>query len=275
MHLDIGINGRFFSKSWRPATEEIAFCHQNGFAALQFNGPEGGLTHKHLGAELAEVTAVLARTGVTAVMELNIAIGSNGQTLAERTPLDVLHANLPAIQALKCTAVHWHLIPNWPLSDQKCRALEQALIPQLAEATKLGDEYGFRFGIEHNEPKVRLCATPEACHNLLRQVPRLGFVWDFNHTPPEHFADYATLAPYLTLLHIADTPLPTLNHHLPIGQGTLDFQPFLQTIADAHFEGIGILEIGGLPASGGYGRDDDDTLRQSRDLLQAWLAAIA
>ncbi len=274
MQLDIGLNGRFFPKDWRPASEEIEFCQQNGFAALQFRAPEGGLTHKHLGAEFAEVTAVLERTGITAVMEINIAVGSNGMTFTERTPLDVLYANLPAIQALNCTAVHWHLVPNWPLSDHKCRSVEQALIPQLAEATRLGDEYGFRFGLEHNEPKLRLCATPAACQHLINSVPKLGFVWDFNHTAPDDFAGYAALAPHLSLLHISDTHLPAINQHLPLGEGTLDFRPFLQAVADANFNGIGILEIGGLPASGGYGRDSDQTLSHSRDLLQTWLSEL-
>lgn len=274
MQLKIGINGRFFPSNWRPAIEEIEFCAANGFAALQLRAPEGGLTHKHLGAEFDEVTAVLQANGVTAVMEMPIYIGSNGMTMTERTPLDVLHANLPAIHALQCTAVHWHLAPNWPLSDKKCRAVEQALIPQLTEATRLGDEYGFHFGLEHNEPRLRLCGTPAACRHLLESVPRLGFVWDFNHTTAEHFAQYAALASRLSMLHISDTPLPTVNHHLPLGEGGIDFRPFLQAVAKADFDGVAILEIGGLPASGGYGRDDDQTLNDSRERLEILLNDI-
>jgi L-ribulose-5-phosphate 3-epimerase len=42
-------------------------------------------------------------------------------------------------------------------------------------------------------------------------------------------------------------------------------------LAAAGFAGPAILEIGGLPKSGGYGRDTDEALNKSRQRLHAYL----
>jgi sugar phosphate isomerase/epimerase len=62
----------------------------------------------------------------------------------------------------------------------------------------------------------------------------------------------------MTLVHVSDTPLPETNHHLPLGRGNVDFAP-LQVFDDVPL----VLEIGGLPHSGGPGLDTDDALRDS------------
>ena len=266
--MRIGINGRFFRQNWRPAAEEIAFCHANGFSAIQFQGKELGLGEKELGDKPAAVGLLLQQSGVSATLELNITIDSHGKTLGERTPLQVLELNLPAIIGLQCKFVHWHLVPSWPMSEAKARAVERALISQLADAVRLGREHGFAFGFEHSEPRLRLFADPAACGELLKAVRGLQLVWDFNHTPPEKLSQFAALAPQVGLLHVGDTPWPVLNHHLPLGEGNLPLVDFLRPLYAAQFDGLAILEVGGLPASGGYGRDTDETLCASRAVLQ-------
>ena len=54
----------------------------------------------------------------------------------------------------------------------------------------------------------------------------------------------------------------------PIGLGSIDFAHYFGELARRGFSGPGILEIGGLPKSGGYGRDTDQALIAS-------LAALA
>jgi L-ribulose-5-phosphate 3-epimerase len=66
------------------------------------------------------------------------------------------------------------------------------------------------------------------------------------------------------MLHVSDTLWPDVNHHLPLGQGNLDLSWFLQRLAAAQFNGTAVLEIGGLPKSGGYGRDTNEALIESR-----------
>jgi sugar phosphate isomerase/epimerase len=106
---------------------------------------------------------------------------------------------------------------------------------------------------------------------VLAGVPGLGLVWDLNHTHPASFGDYLALAPWMSMLHISDTPLPQTNHHLPLGQGTIDFAHYTHELLARGFRGRAILEIGGLPKSGGFGRDTDAALIDSRARL---LAAI-
>jgi hypothetical protein len=63
---------------------------------------------------------------------------------------------------------------------------------------------------------------------------------------------------------VSDTPLPETNHHLPLGRGTVDFS-VLEQIEDVPF----ILEIGGLPHSGGPGLDTNEALLDSLARLRA------
>jgi sugar phosphate isomerase/epimerase len=86
-------------------------------------------------------------------------------------------------------------------------------------------------------------------------------VWDLNHTLPEHVADFARLRNRLSLVHVSDTPLPETNHHLPLGRGSVD----VSVVRDLDVPLI--LEVGGLPVSGGPGLDTDDALLDSRARL--------
>jgi L-ribulose-5-phosphate 3-epimerase len=122
-------------------------------------------------------------------------------------------------------------------------------------------------GLEHNAPDQLLFARSEACAAVLEAVPQLGFVWDVNHTAPDDFAAFEVLLRRATLVHASDTPLPETNHHLPIGLGNVDFARVCAVLGAAAFDGPFVLEIGGLPKSGGYGRDTDDALRASRERL--------
>jgi L-ribulose-5-phosphate 3-epimerase len=59
---------------------------------------------------------------------------------------------------------------------------------------------------------------------------------------------------------------------LPLGLGTVDFTTYCRALLARGFHGPAILEIGGLPVSGGYGRDTDAALIDSRARLHAALA---
>jgi L-ribulose-5-phosphate 3-epimerase len=82
-------------------------------------------------------------------------------------------------------------------------------------------------------------------------------VWDANHTGADDVDRFLALRERITLVHVSDTPLPETNHHLPLGRGTVDFAP-VRT-----FDVPLILEVGGLPHSGGPGLDTDEALRES------------
>lgn len=262
-HLLFGLNYRDFPQNWRPAHEEIAFARTHGFAAMQFHGREQGLSDAELGASATAVGADLTAARIVPVMEIIVRVDEAGRTAKGSTPIEILRANLPAITALGCRCVHWHLVPQAEADSAIWQELERALVPQLAAGVALGAAHGFRFGIEHNEPALPLFPTPERCATALAAVPSLGFVWDLNHTAPEQLDGYLALTDQMTMLHVADTPLPAVNHHLPIGLGTLDFAARFAALRARHFTGPAILEIGGLPLSGGYGRDTDQALVES------------
>jgi sugar phosphate isomerase/epimerase len=93
-------------------------------------------------------------------------------------------------------------------------------------------------------------------------VPSLGLVWDLNHTRPEDRDRFLALRERFTLVHVSDTPLPETNHHLPLGRGNVDYG-VVRDLDDVPV----VLEIGGLPHSGGPGLDTDEALLDSRERL--------
>lgn len=267
-NIPIGFNARLFPNNWRPALQEIMFGARYGFAAIQFPGIEQGSSEKFLAASYAEIKQALKIAQMTPVMEIVARLGLDGRTKDGLSPMDLLSNNLPAILGLGCTCVHWHMVVPLDTTDAQASAFEWSMIPQFEQGVALAAQHGFKFGIEHNEISWHPFKSPAACARVLQAVPGLHFVWDLNHTVPEALEDYLALAPRMSMLHVSDTPLPTVNHHLPIGLGNIDFAHYFAELTRRGFSGPGILEIGGLPKSGGYGRDTDEALVASLAALR-------
>ena len=253
--MRIGMLGRFFPGNWRPPADEIRFAAESGFDALQIRSDRPGEVAEELRADLAEVGRVFAETGVEPVVEMLLRLN--------RPPSipDALRANLSVLADLGCRRVHIHPVPG--AADVDVPELERRLPELFADAIDVAESEGLILGVEHNSREHRLLIEPETCATLLAAVPRLSFVWDLNHTELEHATGFAALRERLSLVHVSDTPLPVTNHHLPVGLGSVDFSPL---------RGIDvplILEIGGLPASGGPGFDTDDALRHSQARLRS------
>jgi L-ribulose-5-phosphate 3-epimerase len=242
--------GRFFPLNWRPPADEIRFAAEHGFAAIQIRSDHAGSIAEELRTDPREVGAAFAASGIEPVLEMLVFHEGERGTIPR-----ALRANLQAIAQIGIQRVHVH--PVGPtdaapvLADDFAAALEIALAA------------GLTFGVEHNAPGHRLLVEPEAVHELLDSVPGLHFVWDLNHTRAEDVPEFARLRDRLSLVHVSDTPLPQTNHHLPLGRGTVD----LGLVRDVGVPVI--LEVGGLPVSGGPGFDTDDVLLDSLARLRA------
>ena len=269
--IAIGMNARLFAVNWRPVRQEIVFARQIGCDYLQVHGSEQGADHAYFGDELSAVAAALTEQGIRSVMEIVARLRANGRTAKGSLPLDILRNNLAAIQALAIEHVHFHFAPAEPMEEVELCVLEESLIEQLAAGVELAQANGFRLGLEHNEPDVPLFAAIQPIQAALNAVPGLGFVWDVNHTRPAELNDWLSLMPRMTLLHISDTPLPEVNHHLPLGLGNIDFAARFACLFQGGYTGAAILEIGGVPKSGGFGRDTDEALADSAGRLKAIL----
>ena len=268
--IKIGMNARFPPFCSHTVLEEIAFARSSGFDCVQFAVREPGDYAARLGVLLETLGQALRTANLTSVMEIVIRIDQTGKNAIGQTPLQTLQATLPVILALQCSCVHWHLVPmDNTLSTTLLQDMEDALISQFTDGVALAVSHGFRFGFEHNEPSIPLFATPARCASMLEKVENLGFVWDFNHTIPAHLDGFLQLTPRMTMLHVSDTPLPIVNYHLPLGKGSLDFARYCLELRQRGFLGPAILEIGGLPQSGGYGQDTDAALLLSRERLAA------
>lgn len=242
--------GRFFAGNWRPPADEIRFAAENGFAAIQVRCDEPGGIADVLREDPARTGRTFADAGVECVVEML-------QRFHEPvTVAGALAANLPALHALGVRRVHVHPVPG--RSHVDARALESSFPEQFAEACDLAGREGLILGVEHNSHEHRLLVDADVVASLLAAVPALSFVWDTNHAPPDGFVD---LLPRASLVHVSDTPLPETNHHLPVGRGSVDFSPLRDVDVPL------ILEIGGLPVSGGPGLDSDEALLESRERL--------
>jgi len=242
--------GRFFPLNWRPPVDEIRFAAEHGFSAIQIRSDRAGQIGDDLRADLRVVGLAFAASGVEPVLEMLVFhLGEPGTI-----PL-ALRANLPAIEQIGFHRVHVH-----PVGPDDAAPL---LAEEFQEALEIAESAGLMFGVEHNAVGHRLLVEPASVHELLDAVPGLHFVWDLNHTRAEDVADFSRLRDRLSLVHVSDTPLPETNHHLPLGRGSVDFG----VVAD--LEVPLILEVGGLPISGGPGLDTDEVLLDSLAKLRA------
>jgi L-ribulose-5-phosphate 3-epimerase len=246
----IGMLGRFFPGNWRPPAEEVRFAADNGFAAVQIRSDLPGAIEEVLGCDPLDAGRDFAAAGVEPVVEMLLRLNDH-PSIAR-----ALRANVPTLAALGCRRVHVHPVPGG--SDVDVDDLERRLPELFDDAVGVAQAADLILGVEHNAREHRLLVEPAACARLLEAVPALSFVWDVNHADPSAFA---FLRDRLSLVHASDTPLPIVNHHLPIGRGNVDFSLL------AGIDVPVILEIGGLPASGGPGFDTDEALRDSRSRL--------
>lgn len=245
--------GRFFNRhtggNWRPPAQELAFAAQAGFDTLQVQSRRPGELDDELGVSGEELGALYDELGVEPALEMLVRHEGEPGTFAR-----ALRANLDFVAAAGFLRVHIH-----PVGPDEATPM---LARDLAEALAVADDAGLIFGVEHNAPGHRLLVGVDAVERMLEQVPGLGLIWDINHTPADEVDRFLALRERFTLVHVSDTPLPETNHHLPLGRGSVDFS-VLHGIDDVPL----ILEIGGLPHSGGPGLDEDDALIDSRERL--------
>jgi sugar phosphate isomerase/epimerase len=252
--VDIGMLGRFFGRltggNWRPAEEELRFASAAGFDTVQIRSDRAGEIEDELGIDAVTLGRLFDDNGLEPVVEMLVRHEGEAGTLAR-----ALRANLPALEAIGVLRVHVH-----PVGPRESAPL---LERDFAEAVAVADDAGLILGVEHNAPGHRLLVEPSEIESLLDAVPGLGLVWDVNHTPSEHVGRFLALRERFTLVHASDTPLPDTNWHLPLGRGNVDFTPLGQ------FDDVPvILEIGGLPHSGGPGLDTDEALLDSLERLR-------
>ena len=247
--------GRFFGRltggNWRPPEEELRFASTAGFDTVQIRSDRAGGLEDELGVPPGLLGELFDDAGLEPVVEMLVRHTGEPGTLAR-----ALRANLEAFEAIGVLRVHIH-----PVGAREAAPLLRA---DFAEALAVAEDASLLLGVEHNAPGHRLLVEPEEVEELLDELPGLWFVWDTNHTLPEHRGRFLALQERFSLVHVSDTPLPETNHHLPLGRGNVDFSPLFE-LDDVPL----ILEIGGLPHSGGPGLDTDEellaALRRLRD----------
>jgi L-ribulose-5-phosphate 3-epimerase len=271
----IGIVGRFFPIHYRPALEEIDFLTKNHFNAIQFNGIEEGISEEFLGASFSEINQVLINAAIQPTMELMIRVNTQGKNQTNQTITQFLKNNLNAIVKLNCNPVHIHIVPPRDLEATEQLQLLKICKSEFIIALDVAKENNFSLGIEHNDPEFPLFGNFSSCELLIPELPQLLFTWDINHTPPHEVKLFSQWFNRLAVVHVSDSPLPELNYHWSLGKGSIDFKTYLKPLIKINYSGIFILEVGGLPKSGGYGQDTDEALLHSKQYLEKVLHDLA
>lgn len=269
--ISIGFNARLFPANWRPARLEVAFAQHVGFDCLSFRGREDGQFERYFDDTPETIGSYLRQANLQAVMEIVIRVDPYGRTEHGLTPEQIFELNLPAISALGITHVHMHFSRATKYDPLKVQQAEQHLIELLTQTVQRAQYYGVTLGFEHNATGPGLFSSFAACQQALAHVDDLQFVWDLNHTSLAEQPLYLAISDRIMLLHVSDTPLPDLNHHQPLGRGSLNLQELFAQLHTARFSGPAILEIGGQPFSGGFGQDTDQTLTDSLHYLRQLL----
>ncbi len=245
---DIGMLGRFFGRltggNWRPPADELRFAAGAGFDTVQIRSDRAGEIEDELGAGASELGDLFADAGLEPVLEMLVRHEGEPGTLAH-----ALESNLDAIEGIGVLRVHIH-----PVGPAESAPL---LVDDFKQALVIAEDSGLLLAVEHNAPGHRLLVDPADVEFVLDRVPGLGFVWDVNHTSAEHVERFLALRERFTLVHVSDTPLPETNHHLPLGRGNVNVSVLRGLDVPL------ILEIGGLPHSGGPGLDTDEALLDS------------
>jgi sugar phosphate isomerase/epimerase len=252
--------GRFFNRhtggNWRPPADELHFAATAGFDTVQIQSRRAGEIEDELGVDPTELGRLFDDAGIEPALEMLVRHEGEPGTFAR-----ALRANLPAIEAIGFLRVHIHPVGG-------AEGLPH-LVADYREALAVAEDAGLILGAEHNAPGHTLLIGLDEIEALLDAVPGLGLIWDINHTRAEDVDRFLALRERFTLVHVSDTPLPETNHHLPLGRGTVDFS-VLRGIEDVPL----VLEIGGLPHSGGPGLDTDEALVDSRERLLNSAASV-
>lgn len=270
----IGIVGRFFPVHYRPALDEISFLAKHEFGAIQFNGTDQGFNSSFLGASFLTIHEELVSSNIQPTMELTVRIDVFGKTTTNLSISQVLENNLPAITELECNPVHIHVVPPQELSRDERTNLMHICKQQFSVMVRLAEENNFVLGMEHNDPAFPLFGNYASCEEVLSKEPKLKFTWDTNHTTTEELHLFQNWFNRLAVVHVSDSPLPELNYHWSLGRGSIDFAAYLKPLVASNYQGIYILEVGGLPKSGGYGQDTDQALLSSKQHLEEVLKKI-
>ena len=253
--VDVGMLGRFFGRltggNWRPPAEELAFAAAAGFDTVQIRSDRAGEIEDELGVDPETLGALFDDGGVEPVLEMLVRHDGEPGTIAR-----ALRANLAAIERDRCS-------PRARPPGRPERGGAAARRPISPRRSTVAEDAGLIFGVRAQRAGAPAARRPDDVEALLDAVPGLGFVWDVNHTRPEHVTRFLALRERIharaRLGHAApgDEPPPSARPR----------QCRLQPVRTPRRRAARSSRSAGLPPRGGRGLDTDEALLDSLDGL--------
>jgi sugar phosphate isomerase/epimerase len=179
--------------------------------------------------------------------------------------LSLFHALLPFAKAIGTPGIT--LSPGLPGSDPV--DTQDRAVAALREMVRAGQTAGLRISIEPHLDS--LAPTPDAALRLIKEVPGLGITLDWAHMICQGISERAiqTLLPHVRHVQVRQAARRKLQ--TPFDQGRLDVDMVLQSLADAHYQGIICVEY--MKTVGWHGMAAVDAVVESARLRDALRAA--
>ena len=143
-----------------------------------------------------------------------------------------------------------------------------AFVARFLDSTTWAAEQAHAVGVTLCLENVSWCyvRTPEQIHTLDAHNVPVGFTFDSfqaGETPTDPTTMIRAMNGRLTTVHLADYD-PAGPRHLPLGEGTLDWQAILRALDAVGYSGPLIIELANV--------ENMDTLRASRTFIEQQIA---
>ncbi len=223
MNNKIGCLARF---SYYPYIHEVDFAIANGFDFLQIQYDRSGLLHENIHEQAKQIKDMNFPGIIHAILDIN-EIDEHAERLVD----------------LASYLMHKQIIIHPICRSEK---IISSTIYKLSQKIKFllpkFEEKGIVLFLENNSKLDPVFTTTEEVRIIFSENPSLEFVLDI-----AHIDNYVHLQEMVTikrpkLLHITDRKLEEIHHHVPIGEGNIDFDYIFRNIL-VDYTGNIIIEI--------------------------------
>ena len=249
----------------RPVLDEIDAIAALGFDYLELAMDPPRAHYSAILAQKRTIMAALGDNGMDLVCHLPTFVYTADLTesIREASRLEMVNsleaaAELGAVKAV----VHPGLISG--LGTHVMETARALAMESLVAISARAESLGIHLCLENMFPRYRSFTEPEAFADIFERLPGLGLTLDTGHANIGSNGNRRLLAFVKALgsrighVHLSDN-FATSDDHLPLGQGTINFQEFAKALKASGYKDTVTLEI--------FTGDRNDLVR-SRDAFE-------
>ncbi|AOY58429.1 sugar phosphate isomerase [Desulfococcus multivorans] len=233
----------------KPVLEEIAVFGRLGFDYLELAMDPPLAHHTQVRREQAAVREALDRYGMGIVCHLPTFLSTADLTESlRRVSVEETTASLALAAELGAAKAVLHPSYMNGLSIHVPELWREHALDSLERIVSAGKSFGVQLCLENLFPKISPFSTPEVFGDVFERFPELAMTLDIGHAHigedgmPRILEFIKTFADRIHHLHISDNN-GRRDEHLPVGQGSLDFNATAEALRRSGYDGTVTLEI--------------------------------